>query len=259
MTTDKLYFSPIKECRDDYFIEYHPPIHGYRFATLHLTYTNDFELNLVAKAMETEAMVWLDRFPIPLMTSAFDKTGDLINLDDVRTESHLISFFNTDTGAVENYWHLLEDAALPDTALNIEYLLDLFEGVGRKTSSELRLQANKQAQQIKIGMLVILIWAVIVPAAVLIIEFFSPQWLAVLVLIYGLSKAMIKALKMTGKWKKSAAEIAKEKEELRIRHHHYHCEQNPEGFMRLKLENFRREQEKKIRDEAKCIKACSKE
>ena len=57
MTTDKLYFSPIKECRDDYFIEYRPPIHGYRFATLHLTYTNDFELNLVAKAMETEAKV----------------------------------------------------------------------------------------------------------------------------------------------------------------------------------------------------------
>lgn len=34
-----------------------------------------------------------------------------------------------------------------------------------------------------------------------------------------------------------------------MRHHHYHCKRNPDGFMRLKVENIEREEIDRIREE----------
>jgi len=39
-----------------------------------------------------------------------------------------------------------------------------------------------------------------------------------------------------------------------MEHYHYHCERNPEGFLRLKLENFEREEREQIQNEAKALK-----
>jgi hypothetical protein len=258
MAEEKIHFSTIKEGRDGYFLEYRPPLHGFPFATLQLTYTETFSLEQVAKSMEIEAKTWLERFPVPLMVSAFDDAGDLIHLGGVRLESHLICFYSPGTSVPAYHWHLLKDEEIPADALNKDFLLHVYDGVERKTSTELRFEAEKSAKQRRIGWYIVFIWAVVTPAVVLILEFFSPQWIVVLVLIYGLLKAMIKALKMLGKWEKSTAEIAKEEEERRMKHHHYHCKRNPEGFMRLKLENFHREQQDKIKREAASIRVGSK-
>ena len=37
--------------------------------------------------------------------------------------------------------------------------------------------------------------------------------------------------------------------DMRIRHHHYHCEQNPEGFLRLRCENIANDARKELRRE----------
>jgi len=258
MVEEKIYFSTLKEGRDKYFIEYSPPLHGFPFANLQLTYTEDVGLEQVSKAMEIEAITWLDRYPVPVMVSAFNDSGDLIHLDGIRPESHLMCFYSIGTSAPVLHWGLLKNTEIPSDALQKDFLMHVYDGVGRKTSSDIRLEVEKTTRQLRIGWLIIFIWAVVVPAAVLILEFFSPQWVAVLVLIYSLSKAGIKALKMLGKWKKSAAELEKEEDERRMKHHHYHCKQNPDGFMRLKLENFQREQQEQIRQEAASIKANGK-
>jgi hypothetical protein len=39
-----------------------------------------------------------------------------------------------------------------------------------------------------------------------------------------------------------------------MRHHHYHCERNPEGFLRLKQENVERESREEIQREANSLK-----
>jgi predicted RNA-binding protein with RPS1 domain len=72
--------------------------------------------------------------------------------------------------------------------------------------------------------------------------------------MYSLYKAVEKALRLTGKWPKSKAEVQKEAEETRMRHHHYHSERNPEGFERLKLENFERWTREEVRAEAQSLK-----
>lgn len=41
--------------------------------------------------------------------------------------------------------------------------------------------------------------------------------------------------------KPTQREKEKAEKDLRMEHYFYHCEQNPEGFIRLKNENFERE------------------
>lgn len=250
---NKIYFSTVEEKRDKYFVEYYPPSHGTPFASLSITFLEALTHQETVEVMENEAVIWLKRYPIAIMISAFDDAGDLIYLQDVKAESHLICFYNPTKTNIQFHWTLLKNEEMPKDALDIKYLLKVYESLNRKTSAELKLEAAVSMKQLRLGTNIIIFWTVILPAIVLVLEFFSPQWLAALVLVYGLFKALIQWLKMTGRWKKSAKEIAKDAQDLRMRHHHYHCEQNPEGFLRLKHENFQKESKEQIKKEAGLI------
>jgi hypothetical protein len=50
-------------------------------------------------------------------------------------------------------------------------------------------------------------------------------------------------------------EKEKAEKDLRMRHYYYHCEQNPEGFNRLKIENFERDAIKQTHLEAEEIRS----
>lgn len=69
--------------------------------------------------------------------------------------------------------------------------------------------------------------------------------------------ALYKGLKMKGILKKSRAEKALDEEQQRMRHHHYHCERNPEGFQRLKLDNFDRMARKEVKKESERLRGSS--
>jgi hypothetical protein len=250
---NKIYFSSIKDKRDNYFVEYYPPHHKTSFATLSITFLDSLTHQEIVDIMEEEAAIWLKRYPIAIMISAFNDAEDLIYLKDVKPENHLICFYNPTKTNIELHWELLKDEELPKDALDIDYLLQVYKSLNRKTSAELKSEAVTRMKKLRLGTNIIIFWAVILPAIVLVLEFFSPQWLAILVLVYGLSKALIQWLKMTGRWKKSAKEIAKDAEDLRIRHHHYHCERNPQGFLRLKHENFQKESKERTKKEAESI------
>jgi hypothetical protein len=70
-----------------------------------------------------------------------------------------------------------------------------------------------------------------------------------LFLIFG--KSSIKWLKLAGYLKPSAIEKKRAEEQLKKDHYHYHCEKNPEGFMKLKIENFDREAKERTNAEMK--------
>ncbi|MGE0580795.1 MAG: hypothetical protein AB7P31_01485 [Steroidobacteraceae bacterium] len=250
----RLYFATLKEGRDDYFVEYRPPIHGYSFATLQLIFPHRVGLVSVAEAMEREGVSWYRRFPVPIMVSAFDETGDLVRFNGVRPENYLFVFHGVGTNAVERRWCLLKSDELPSEVLNPDALLRIYSEVEYKTNAQLRLRSREQARRMRITWFAVFLWIAVAPVAFLIVEYFGPNWLAALVFGYGLLQAFKKALKLLGRWRKSAAEIASEEEERRMRHHHYHCERNPEGFLRLKMENLERESREEILREAEQLK-----
>lgn len=250
---EKIYFSAVKENRNQYYVEYYPPAPAYLFATLSITFLAAYSHHEIIEIMEQEATIWLKKYPISLMVSSFDDAGDLIYLNDLKPESHLICFYNSTKTVVEFHWALLRNEQIPQDALDTDYLLEVYESFNKKTSDELKLEAEKHHKQMRLGMKIVVFWAVGLPTLVMVIEFFIPQWLAALVLTYGLCKALTRWFKMTGRWPKTAAEIAREAEDLQIRHHHYHCKMNPDGFTRLKLENFENESKARIQNEAKNI------
>ena len=94
--TDQLFFEVTKENRGWYFVEYRPPISGYQFATLHVVVLETTKTaEDIAATMEAELVIWLERYPVPIMVSAFDDTGSVISLKDHLPCNHLIGFIET--------------------------------------------------------------------------------------------------------------------------------------------------------------------
>lgn len=249
----KLYFDTVKEDRGGFFVEYRPPSPGYRFASLQLVFAEYTEREIVAETMESEARAWLRRYPVAVMVSAFDNTGRLITLNPVKPCDHLLAFLRDAESEPIRTWRLLQDSEPPSKPLNQAYLRRTYSDIPHKTGVELRRDAEKHAKALQIGWLLLFVWLVLVPVAVAILGFAS-VWVGAAALTYSLLKALVQALKMTGKWPKSAHERQREEEELRMRHHHYHCERNPEAFLKLRAENFENEERERIRQEAQEIK-----
>lgn len=171
MKTERKY-KPIKESRDWYFIEYHPPKYGEKFAILQLVITKNATKNEIASAMEKELENWLNRYPIPLMVSAFDNKGDLYNLGEVKTCNHLIGFFDQNS-KICLHWRLLKDEEIPEIALNQEYVDNLYSNWVFSAYAELDAERRKKRQQIKTGWVVFFIWLVVIPALIAIFEYSS--------------------------------------------------------------------------------------
>jgi len=253
--SEKLFFTTLKEDRGWYFVEYKPPIPSCQFATLSLVVPGVADTAQVADSMERELRAWIQRYPIPLMVSAFDAKDDLYNLDGFRLCNHLIGYLDNTSDEVRLFWRLLKNDEIPNDALDVGYLQEVYSDISYKTADDLQLEGEKHAKQLRVGWLIVFVWAAVVPALVVIVEWASPHWVATLVLIYSLWKALVKTLKMLGKWKKSPREIEEEREEQRMRHHHYHCERNPEAFLRLKVENFECWEKERIQAEANFLKS----
>lgn len=249
---ERLLFNSIKEDRGRYFVEYSPPNPSTRFATLQVTTPDDAEVGDVARFMETEIELWLKRYPVPVMVSAFDGKGDLYDLSSVRPCDHLLGYSDEGKNEPLLFWKLLEDNKIPAHALNIDYLKRVYSSIPYKTSESLREDSEKHSREMRLGWAIIFAWLVVVPAIIAILGWASP-FVSLIALLYSLWKAVKKGLELTGKWKKSPREIKKDEEERAMLHHHYHCVRNPEGFLRLKLENFERWEREHIQGEAAAL------
>jgi hypothetical protein len=255
---DQLFFETLKVDRGWYFVEYSPPIASYPFATAQLIVANEVEAGRVAVAMEYELASWLRRYSVPSMVSSFDGKGSLISLSGVRDCDHLIGWHDSVSGKVVSHWRIVGNPEFPRPNWDAESLKSVYSDISFRTSAQLKKSALKSRRLIRLGWWLVFIWAVVVPAVVATIELTAPQWLAILVFCYSLTRAYIEALKLLGKWPRTDSELAKEEEERRIRHHHYHCERNPEGFLRLKQENIERDSREEILREANSLKGNSR-
>lgn len=253
MTPDEILFGSHKVDRGWYYVEYLPPITNYRFSILQLSVVEARDTAAVVAAMESEAKEWLRRYPVPLMATAFSADGSVLSLSDVRPINHLMAWLESESHEPVLRWELVENDVLPDIALNRDWLKEIFMDVPYKTGAEIQAEVAGRAASQRIGWWLVFVWAVIVPLSVAVLEWWS-DLLGLLVLGYAFVKATIQALRLTGHLPKSAQQREKEAEDLRMRHHHYHCERNPEAFERLKAENFRRKEIGRTNAEALALK-----
>lgn len=258
MSSEKLFFEKVKIHRDWYFVEYSPPIESFPFATVDLTILNSVEKTKVVEAMESESKIWLARYPIPVMVSAFDNKESLIHLDPVRDCNYLMGYLPKNQQPPIFHWRSLYGEELSNDALNRIFLKKIYHDIPFRTwtSEDVKRVEKENVQMVLTAWLILFVWLVAIPLTVIILGETS-VWIAKMVLAYSLWKVFVQVMKLLGKWKKSPTEIEQEREKQEMKHHHYHCKKNPLGFLRLKNENFEKETEERVRKEADALKKVS--
>ena len=81
----------------------------------------------------------------------------------------------------------------------------------------------------------------VIPVAVELIGFANPV-IGIIVLLYSLWKAFVQLMKLLGKWPENRREKLQSDKKRLMEQYFWHCERNPEGFQRIKFENFDREE-----------------
>lgn len=253
---EKLYFEDIKEHRGSYFVEYHPPVSHSRSATLNLVFHDGVHSASVADLMETELRHWLSRYPVPLMIWAWDSKEDMIRPDG-KGGNCLVGWIEPAAGGVRQSWNIDDlteflNTAPPDPDWRVIYV-DLAVRTDAEVKADAMRKLLERGKQVRILKIILVLWVVVIPATWAILEFLGPDWLGALVLTYVLWKAWRAGLNIWGLTRPSAREAEKAEKQRKMDHYFYHCERNPDGFARLKIENFEKDTGERLRTEAAAL------
>jgi hypothetical protein len=252
-----LQFDPIKEHRGSYFVEYLPPLSNNPFATLNLVYPESYDLGSVAGAMKAEVAHWLLRYPVPIMAWAFDAAENIIRPHGDTDDGLLVGWYAPDTAVLTYAWKIKGIPPFLNDTTKLPDWRTIYKDLPFRTDAEVKASAKKKSTKIRKQNLALKIvlatWLAVIPATWAIVQYLGPEWLAVVVLIYSLWQAFRAVRKLF--WRVEPSKLEKEKagKDLKMRHYFYHCERNPKGFIRLKVENFERDAKERIQKEAEAI------
>ncbi len=250
---ERLFFDPIKEAREEYYIEYRPnPSDGH--ATLSLTFLHDNQdPNYVRSLMAKEMRIWLKKYPdLQVVVHAFDSSDSNLNLGDL-FENSLSGWIDKETNATRYTWKLYKTPDAVNTKSNAEWI-KIFNGITYRTQTQIREQTDKHLKErilgLKIFRYVYFLWLGVIPLLWGLAQFFGPKTVGYIAMVYCLWKFVVNLNKVLfpGNWKDEPAES--EKKRLKD-HYFYHCELNPEGFAKLRSENFEKEQKQKTQEQYK--------
>lgn len=249
---EQLYFESIKEDRGAYFVEYQPPFGDNPFANLSLVYSGQFDLSEVGKTMFLEMARWMKRYPVPVMMCAYDAAENILRPDG--EGGFLVGWFKPGTKEIACSWKLNELPAFLNDTSTLPDWRTIYTDVAFRTDTEVKANAQtylkerrKQVLAIKI---IMTIWVAVIPASWATIQYIGPEWLGLLVMLYSLWQAWRAWRKLMGLSRPSRREQEKAEKERKIAHYYYHCERNPDGFSRLKVENFEKDLRERTAKEA---------
>lgn len=253
MKDGELRFDSLKEARDWYFVEYAPPIAGNPFAIVQLTILSDSDAAdhaRIASAMERELERWLKRYRVPVMVSAFNTTGALIHLEPEKSSDYLMGK-SEDSEVLESVWGLLDSQKLPPHSPDV--LRSIYHDIPFRTAEDIRTKAAQELRRtmsaLRLSLALLIFWLVVIPVSIALLGVANPL-IGAVVLIYSLWKAFVQLMKLLGKWPEGRKKKEQSERKRRMEHYFWHCERNPEGFQRLKFENFDREERERTAIEA---------
>jgi len=175
-----LYFDRIKEHRGSYFIEYEPPVANSKFATLNLIFLEEIPWQKLSDILDKEIRLWISRYPVPLMATAWDEKENILRPNDSAGGS-LIAWISPESGEVEQSRdvrdldrHLEQSIAQPDWR---EIYTDLKFRTYDEVKAEARGRTLEQARHVKLLKFTLVLWVAVIPAGYAIFEFLGPEWL----------------------------------------------------------------------------------
>lgn len=251
----KKFYDKIKVDRDWYFVEYFPPTPKSLFAGVTLVVYDQTNKTVedIANAMEEEAKSWVEKYPIPVFVGAVDKSELNLSLDGHRPINNAVAFRDEKSGIVQVYWEVLKNDQIPKLALDETYKDQVYNGLSYRSDADIN-DLNKSRRIAKRKSVILLVlWLSVIPAAIAILGWANPIFSAI-ALLYSLYKATDKFLIVTGKKKQSKKGKKKQEKQMQMEHYYYHCSRNPEGFRKLKQENFENEAQHKVLSEVRELK-----
>lgn len=249
-----LHFESIKEERESYFVEYQPPVANEKFAMLNLIFPTEVLWERVKELLDEEVEHWLERYSVPLMVWAWDEKEDIIRPPN-RDGDCLVAWTGADSGEVMKSWNIEDlDDFLKEAPCHPDWRT-IFVDIRVRTHAEVKSEARdrllEQKRQNRLLRIFLTLWLAVIPAGYVVFEFFGPEWLGLIGLVFVVWKALKTSLRMWNLTKASGIEEKEREKRTKMEHYFYHCERNPEGFFRLKTENFREEARERVREEAK--------
>lgn len=251
----KKYYGKLKIDREWYFVEYSPPTPKSLFAWITLVIYDQAHKTLedIAIAMETEARFWVEEYTIPVFICAVDESEQNICLDGCRPINNAVAFADEKSGTIQVFWEVVKDDEIPKIALDEAYRDEVYQGFSCRTQEDID-SLNKDRRKAKRKSIILLVlWLSVIPAAIAFLGWANPLF-STAALLYSLYKAIERFLKIIGKKKPSEKEKTDRKKQQQMEHYYYHCSRNPEGFRKLKLENFENEAREKVLSEVKELK-----
>lgn len=243
-----------KEHRGDYYVSYQPADARFRFASVQLTFlVNDRDVTDVKAAMERELQSWLSRFRVPVRVSSYDAKDDLIHVAPEFAQSHLAGYLDQQTGQIIQWWDFPQESEFPAEQMDAGYLARVYEGVPFRLQEEVRRKALRETRMQGRSASIALFLMVGVPVLIEMVSL-GVAWLGCVLAGISISVGLYKLGKTMGWIKPTQRDKEKAEKDLKMKHYYYHCEQNPEGFNRLKIENLGREVIRRNHAEADAIR-----
>lgn len=252
---EALYFDSIKEHRGAYFVEYVPPVADVPFATMNIVFVDETEDAAVISAMMEELRLWLKRYPVPLMITAWDAKENMLRPNG-KDNPHLTGWQALGSTEVVCSWQFGDLSAFTKSNPPPPDWRTIYKDVPVKTDAEVKANAARFAaerrKQNRFLKGVLFAW-IAGSVGIALFQYFGPEWLGLIALLISLSQAGWAAYRLWRNSKPMPWEVKEVEKKRKMDHYFYHCERNPEGFARLVTENFEREAEARTKREAEAL------
>lgn len=248
----RVFRDKIKEHRGKYYVEYNPAIWCSPIAVVNLTFPESVvDVESVRQAMERELEYWLNKYPVPVMVTAWDAKEDMIHVS-ANDESSLFGYANRQTRQLKKLWGVPRNSELPEDQMNEKHFSLVYDGLPYRSQADTQQKALRDA--IARGRIIRLIVLLVVGVPLLIqIVSLGIDWIGYVLSGLSISAGLYKLFKAMGWIRPSKQEQLEADKKSKMEHYFFHCEKNPEAFSRLKIDNFEREAIERTRRESEAI------
>ncbi len=231
-------YEDIEEKRQGYFVIYSPVFTGQDFAMLKIHIYEQELVSEIKRIAEHELSIWATRYATPVMVIVKNFTQTDWRTKDIVGHNFLLGYAAGND--VIAHWDEYPKSQEPQFDLSKETLAIIYSDLSSRTFEQVIEKQKEEAKGRKLLLFVMTFWFCVIPAFIAYLGWSSP-FFSLLALLYSWYLATKKGLELWGKKSKSQKELDEEKEKLQKEHHHYHCKLNPDAFLKLKCENFKKE------------------
>jgi len=252
MSRDFIVWEPILKGWSGYYVEYCPARTDNPQAFMNVVFTSPMPIGKVAEILEKEFVEWSRMYSVPLFAAALDEKEDTIRLSSIRSGDYIHGYYDPVADKLALHWEATGEP-IPEHLTQPDHLKAVYSALAIKTTGEqCQKEVDAYVMQMRALKKFLYTWSFIrlfiwPPIKKFVYEV---SLIGTFARLRAYGKSVREWQMLTGQIKPSQKEI-EESERKRIEAHWlHHCRKNPDGFVRIRTENFEQEAKERVRKEA---------